>query len=116
MNVQLFSYHTTGAQVRTRSASANPVNSQAENSRSTTSKVICHSWNVGRCVTVNPSCRFRHACSRCDGDHRATSCTSLQSNRPHSPDPEEPKRRKRHLIVLPLLFSVGVSLVVCVDL
>ena len=30
MNVQLFNYHTAGAQVRTRSASANPVTFQAE--------------------------------------------------------------------------------------
>ena len=96
MDVQLFKYHTAGAQVRTRPASANPVTSQAEASGSTTSKVICHSWNAGRCVAYNPSCRFRHACSRCGGDHRATSCTSLPSTRPRSPDPEEPKRRKRH--------------------
>ena len=96
MDVQLFNYHTAGAQVRTRPASANPVTSQAEASGSTTSKVICHSWNAGRCISYNPSCRFRHACSRCGGDHRATSCTSLPSTRPCSPDPEEPKRRKRH--------------------
>ena len=41
-------------------------------------------------------CWFHHACSRCWGNHRATSCTSLQSSHAHSPDPEEPKRHKRH--------------------
>ena len=96
MNVQLSNYHTAGAQVRTRPASANPLTSQKEASGSTTNKVICRSWNVGRCIAVNPSCRFRRACSRCSSDHRATSCTSLQSTRLHSPDPEEPRRRKRH--------------------
>ena len=96
MNVQLFNYHTAGAQVRTRSASANPVTFQAEASSSTTSKAICHSWNAGHCIAVNPNCRFRHACSRCGGDHQATSCTSLQSTLPHSLDPEEPKCHKCH--------------------
>ena len=96
MNVQLFNYHTAGAQVRTRPASVNPVTSQAETSGSTTSKVVCHYWNSGRCIAVNPSCRFRHACSRCGGDHHATSCASLHLTRPRSPDPEEPKRQKRH--------------------
>lgn len=96
MNVQLFNYHTAGAQVRTRPASANPITSQIEASGSITSKVICYSWNAGRCIAITPSCRFRHACSRCSGDHRATSCTSLQLTRSHSPDLEEPKRRKRH--------------------
>ena len=95
-NVQLFNYHTAGAQVRIRPASVTPVTSQAEASGKTTSKVICHSWNAGRCIAINPHCRFRHACSRCSGDHRTTSCTSSHSSRPHSPDPEEPKRRKRH--------------------
>ena len=95
MNVQLFKYQTAGAQVCTRPASANPVTSQTEVSGSTTSKVICYSWSAGRCIAVNPSCGCRHACSRYGGDHRATSCTSLQSTRPHSPDPEEPKSRKR---------------------
>ena len=96
MNVRLFNYHTAGAQVRTPPASANPVTSQPEASGGTTSKVICHSWNAGCCIAVNPSCQFHHACSRCGGDHRATSCTSLQSTRRHSPDPEEQKCRKRH--------------------
>ena len=54
MNVQLSNYHTAGAQVRTRPASANPLTSQKEASGSTTNKVICRSWNVGRCITDSP--------------------------------------------------------------
>ena len=96
MHVQLFNYHTAGAQVRTRPASSSVVSSQAEASGNASSKVICHSWNAGHCIAVNPQCRFRHACSRCWGTHRATSCTSSQSSRTRSPDPDEPKRRKRH--------------------
>lgn len=76
MNVQIFNYHTAGAQVRTRPASFSPVSSQAEASGNASSKVICHSRNAARSIAANPQCRFRRACSRCRGDHRATSCTS----------------------------------------
>ena len=96
MHVQLFNYHTAGAQVRTRPTSSSVVSSQAEASGNASSRVICHSWNAGHCIAANPQCRFRHACSRCWGTHRATCCTSLPSSHARSPDPEEPKRRKRH--------------------
>ena len=56
MNVQLFNHHTAGIQVRTRQASDNPVTSHTEASGSTTSKVICYSWNAGSCIAVNPGC------------------------------------------------------------
>ena len=95
MHVQLFNYHTAAAQVRTRPTSSSVVSSQAEASDNASSRVICHSWNTGHCIAANPQCRFHHACSRCWSTHRATSCTSLPS-RARSPDPEEPKRRKRH--------------------
>ena len=91
MNVQLFNYHTAGTQVRTCPTSGNPVTSQTEASGSTNSKVICYSWNVGCYIAVDS---IMHVAG--GGDHRATSCTSLQSARPHSPDPEEPERWKRH--------------------
>ena len=93
MNAQLFNYHTAGAQVRIRPAS---VASQAEAFGKTTSKVICHSWNLGQCIAINPHCWFCHACSRCSVDHHANSCTSLQSSHPHSLDPKGPKHCKRH--------------------
>ena len=56
MNVQLFNYHTAGTQVLTRQTSGNPVTSHTEASGSTTSKVICYSWNAGSCIAVNSGC------------------------------------------------------------
>ena len=77
----------TGAQVRTRPASANLVTSQAEVSGSTTTKVIWYSWKAGLLhrsqseLSILP-CMY--------------SCTSLHLTRPHSPDPKEPKHQKHH--------------------
>lgn len=34
----------------------------------------CFAWNEGRCSF--PYCRYRHQCSKCQGDHRATQCHS----------------------------------------
>ena len=34
---------------------------------------LCYSWNDGRCVR-GAHCQFRHACYRCEGDHRAIEC------------------------------------------
>ena len=96
MHVQLFNYHTAGAQVCTRPTSSSVVSSQAEAFGNASSKVICHSWNTGILALQLIQCRFRHACSRCWGTHRATSCTSSPSSSARSPDPEEPKCRKRH--------------------
>ena len=98
MNVQLFNYHTAGAQVRSRLSFSNSSASQAEATGNTFRKIVCHSWNAGRCIALTPQCRFRHVCSNCSGEHRATSCSSPapQAARPHSPDLDEPKRRKRH--------------------
>ena len=76
MHVQLFNYHTAGAQVCTHPASSSVVSSQAEASGNASSKVICHSWNAGHCIAVHPQCWFHHARSRCWGSHCATSCTS----------------------------------------
>jgi len=73
MHVQLFTYHTAGAQVCTRPASSSVVSSQAEASGNASSKVICYSWNAGPCIAVNPQCEFHHACSRCWDNHCATS-------------------------------------------
>ena len=64
MHVQLFNYHTAGTQVHTCPASSSVVSSQAEASGNASGKVICHLWNAGHCIAVNPQCQFRHACSR----------------------------------------------------
>ena len=94
MHVQLFNYHI--GQVCTRPASSSVVLSQAEASGNASSKVICHSWNAGHCIAVNPQCRFHHECSRCWCSHRANSCTSLQSSCAQLLVPEDPKHRKHH--------------------
>ena len=65
-------------------------------STNASSKVISHSQNAGHCIAVNPQCCFHHVCSRRWGNHCASSCTSSQSSCSHFPDPEEPKRHKRH--------------------
>ncbi len=35
--------------------------------------MICYSWNEGTC-RFHPYCRYRHACAKCQGDHRAQEC------------------------------------------
>lgn len=96
MHVQLFNYHKAGAQVCSSPTSSSVVSSQAEASGNASGKVICHSWNTGHCIAVNPYCRFCHACSRYWGIHHATSCTSSPSSRARSLDPEQPKHRNNH--------------------
>ena len=36
---------------------------------------ICYSWNEGFC-RFQPRCQFKHKCTSCGGDHRATECPS----------------------------------------
>ena len=67
MNVQLFNYHTAGAQVRSRLPFSNSSALQAEASGNTFRKIVCHSWNAGRCIALTPQCRFGHGCSNCSG-------------------------------------------------
>lgn len=78
MNVQLYNFHTAGAQVRPRIPAANPAMTGHEAGGNHTSKVICLSWNAGRCVAPSFQCRFRHACSSCHGDHCIAACESGQ--------------------------------------
>ena len=35
---------------------------------------VCYSWNDGRCAV--PYCRYRHVCARCQGEHKASQCTT----------------------------------------
>ena len=98
MNVQLYNFHTAGAQVRPR-AVATTSGDKREAQGSATSKILCHSWNAGACIAPSMACRFRHACSSCEGEHRKISCPG-QSSKPHrldrsySAEPSESKRRK----------------------
>ena len=53
--------------------------------RSEKSTRICYSWNDGRCAV--PYCRFRHACAKCQGEHKALFCTvypPVKSSEPRS--------------------------------
>jgi len=97
MSVQLYNFHTAGAQVRPRVSASSTVTSGQEAEGSKFSKVICHSWNAGRCIAPSTQCRFRHACSTCSGEHRSVSCYSRSSKSEHSRHEEhsDVKRRKR---------------------
>ena len=87
INVQLFNFHAAGASVRGGQGSL--ARDATEPSGSSTSQVICRSWNAGRCSASFSSCRFAHRCSICAGSHRSSSC----SERPESRTTRESKRR-----------------------
>ena len=98
MNVQLYNFHTAGAHVRPRIAASSTPNSK-EAHGSAFSKVVCHSWNAGFCVAPTSTCRFRHACSKCEGDHRRSACPEQtpykKKERAQSVELSDLKRRKR---------------------
>ena len=87
INVQLFNFHAAGASVRGGQGSL--ARDATEPSGSSTSQIICRSWNAGRCSASFSSCRFAHRCSVCAGSHRSSSC----SERPESRPTRESKRR-----------------------
>jgi hypothetical protein len=99
MNVQLYNFNTAGAPMRPRLyTSSQP--SSSEPSGSVTANVICLSWNSGHCVAPSQSCRFKHVCSKCRGNHRASACEMdkarhYYSDRSKSQQPEDTKRRRR---------------------
>ena len=78
INVQLFNFHAAGPSVRGR----NDVPSGSlEPSGSSTSRIVCRSWNRGQCSAPGMACRFAHRCSSCSGAHRASSCPGLPSDK-----------------------------------
>ena len=89
MNVQLFNFHAAGASVRSSPSSTSTESSEPPGSSS--SVIICKSWNKGRCTAPFASCRYAHRCSVCSGEHRANSCVK-QSAKERSDDA---KRRSR---------------------
>ena len=56
---------------------------------SSSSGVVCISWNKGRCTAPFASCRYAHRCEVCSGFHRATACSS----RPSRDSCDDRKRR-----------------------
>ena len=87
MNVQLYNFHSAGASVRSLPGGSS--SDSAEPKGSSSSQVVCKSWNRGRCSSPYAFCRFAHICSSCSGSHRAHRCSSSDSR----PKEEEHKRR-----------------------
>ena len=87
MNVQLFNFHAAGSSVR--SASLTTSSESPEPPGSSSSTILCKSWNKGRCTAPFAFCRYAHRCSVCSGAHRASSCPSQSSK----DDGDRTKRR-----------------------
>ena len=47
------------------------------------SRMACFSWNQGECRY--PACKYRHACTRCGGDHKIYQCPWLREKDGKSP-------------------------------
>ena len=77
MNVQLFNFHAAGSSVRSSSLTTSTESPEPPGSSS--SSIICKSWNKGRCTAPFSVCRYAHRCSVCSGAHQASSCTSQSS-------------------------------------
>ena len=68
-----------------------PINDDMRNTRGKVdrgerSTRICYSWNDGRCAV--PYCRYRHICAKCQGEHKASQCTTY----PHRSDAKGVKK------------------------
>ena len=56
----MFSFSTSTRRNNVPSGSSEP-------SGSSTSRIVCRSWNRGQCSAPGAACRFAHRCSRCSG-------------------------------------------------
>ena len=65
-------------------------NEHPEPPGSSSSMVVCISWNKGRCTAPFASCRYAHRCSVCSGSHWATARSSRSSKDSH----DDRKRRE----------------------
>lgn len=68
---------------------------------------VCYAWNEGRCYFL--LCRYRHVCLHCQGEHQASSCTSLPPQVP-PPLPSNGPRPQRHMepgSMRPMALSQG---------
>ena len=72
LNVQLYNFHAAGASSRPHLSRQNSSSSEATGSSS--SDVVCRSWNRGACSSPYSSCMFAHKCSLCRGSHRSSDC------------------------------------------
>ena len=78
IDVQLFNFHAAGASVRGRSDASS---GSLEPSGSSTSRIVCRSWNREQCAAPFAACHFSHHCSSCSGAHHASSCLGLSSDK-----------------------------------
>ena len=71
---------------------------KARSDRGERNTCICYSWNDKRCAV--PYCRYRHVCARCQGEHKASLCTT------YLPRPDPPSRpgvtRRSNMSEIPL--------------
>ena len=77
MNIQLFNFHAAGSSVRSSSLATSTESPEPPGSSS--SVILCKSWNKGRCTALFLFCCYTHRCSVCSGAHRASSCTNQSS-------------------------------------
>ncbi len=72
----------TRSQLPQKAISREMVPSDSRGRRSRSSQP-CYSWNDGRCTF--PYCRYRHVCSRCEGEHRRSHCRETAKGDPRRP-------------------------------
>ena len=89
MNVQLFNFHAAGSSVRSNTLAQ--ANESPKPLGSSSSSLLCKSWNKGRCTALFASCWYAHHCSMCSGSHCSTACSRL----PSGDSSEEPKHCSR---------------------
>ena len=89
MNVQLFNFHVAGLSVR--SSSLTTSSELPEPPGSSSSTILCKSWNKGCCTAPFAFCRYAHRCSVGSGAHQASSCP----NQPSKDGRDRTKRRSR---------------------
>ena len=89
MNVQLFNFHAAGSSVR--SSSLTTSNDLPKPPGSSSSTILCKSWNKGRCTAPFSFCCYAHRYSVCSGTHRASLCTNQSSK----DDGDRTKHRSR---------------------
>ena len=65
----------------------------AETREQSRNKLVCFAWNQGDCRFQ--SCKYRHVCVKCAGDHRITQCSSVRGERGEcdSKTPRGPRTR-----------------------
>ena len=79
LNVQLCNFHAAGASSGPHLSHQNSISSEAMGSSS--SDVVCRSWNRGTCSWPYSSYMFAHKRSLCHGSHRLSDCHNKDRTR-----------------------------------